>query len=165
MLILLLEWGGRGLRLIFNSKDVFMYFMKELGLIYGRGKCSKVQIPNIFYDDKKHILRLVRGIFDTDGTIFTSKKPGVLKYPTIELTTTSQVLANQIKKILSENGFRANIRVFIYKNRNVLPSYKVSMYGNINVLRWYEKVGFSNPLKKKRLLETVKMAKNGTAEI
>lgn len=161
---------GRGLRLIINSKVIYHYFTKILNLEHGYGKGKLVVIPTCFMKDQKLILFVLRGIFDSDGTVFTSNKMGSPNYPSIELTTTSLRLAEQVKNILVGNGFRvAGVRKYDYKGRNVLTSYKVGLYG-INNMQHYEKmIGFSNHCKKARLMEIVKKvgldAPNGTSGI
>jgi hypothetical protein len=80
---------GRGLRIIFGSRAIFEFLTQVIGLPYGRGKGKKVVIPSVFDCDYLRC-RTIRGIFDTDGSIFTSHKEGAPDYPCIELTTTSK---------------------------------------------------------------------------
>jgi hypothetical protein len=87
---------------------------------------------------------------DTDGTIFVSKKPGVDKYPTIEVTTTSKNLAMQLRSVLLKKDFRvANIRESISKS-SINKAYRVPLYGKQNVIMWLKEIGFSNSYKKNR---------------
>ena len=154
--------GGRGLRIVFNSKGVFYLLNKVMGIHYGRGKGKNVRIPALILKNDILDKSALRGIFDTDGTIFTSYKKGCPDYPCIELTTTSINLAKEVKMALAKNGFRvAGIRHYKYKHSDLL-SYKVSLYGKNNMLLWFRKIGFSNPLKQDRL---IKIIKNGNGRI
>ncbi len=108
------------------------------------------------------ITHTLRGIFDTDGSVFTSKKKGCPAYPCIELTTTSCELAKQVKTILLMRGFRVpKIRMRYYNNNNYLPSYKVSLYGQNNITLWLELIGFSLPRKQNKLIEIKKYGNTG----
>lgn len=95
----------------------------------------------------------IRGIMDTDGTVFVSKKPGIEKYPTMEITTTSRLLAEQLRKLLLEQGFRVgNIRESLSKMSKRI-AYRVPLYGKGNIRKWLKEIGFSNEYKNKRARE------------
>ena len=87
---------------------------------------------------------------DTDGTVFVSRKPGIERYPTMEITTNSLNLANQIRAILLEQNFRVgNIRKSTSKfSKN--PTYRVPLYGKENIRKWLREIGFSNTYKLER---------------
>jgi hypothetical protein len=141
---------GRGLRLIFNSKCIFGFFNHILGVQSGKGEGERVRIPERI---KNSIFSnyLLRGIFDTDGCIFTSFKKGAHNYPCIELTTTSKHLASEVKSLLVNKEFKvAKIRKYKYKHSKLI-SYKVSLYGYNNVKTWSTLIGFSNPNKNNKL--------------
>jgi hypothetical protein len=81
----------------------------------------------------------VRGIMDTDGTLFFSKKTySEPIYPTIELRTCSKKLANQVEKLLSQQNFRARLR----GNEN--EGFHVALYGTAMLRKWAVEIGFSN---------------------
>ncbi len=143
----------RGLRMVFRSKKISDFFIKELKLSYGRGKSEKVTIPREIVNQWNLAKCTIRGIMDTDGTVFVSKKPRVKRYPTMEITTTSIVLANQLRDILLERGFRVgNIRKSTSKTSK-LPAYRVPLYGRENLKRWLKEISFSNQYKLNRALE------------
>lgn len=97
----------------------------------------------------------IRGIMDTDGTIFVSKKPGIERYPTIEITTTSKVLANQLRIILLRQGFRVgNIRESTSK-LSTRVAYRVPLYGKENIRKWLNEIGFSNEYKLNRAINYI----------
>lgn len=81
----------------------------------------------------------VRGIMDTDGTLFFSKKTyNEPIYPTIELRTCNRKLANQIEALLSKQAFRARLR----GNEN--EGFHVALYGREMLKKWVDEIGFSN---------------------
>lgn len=139
----------RGLRIVFRSKVISDFLIKDLKLPYGIGKCEKVQIPKEIYNDWNLVKYTIRGIMDTDGTVFVSKKPGIEKYPTMEITTTSQVLAQQIHEILSERGYRLG-KIREFSRPKVRKVFRVALYGRENIRKWLKEIGFSNEYKKQR---------------
>ncbi|MBI3623839.1 hypothetical protein HY212_07215 [Candidatus Pacearchaeota archaeon] len=136
-----------GLRMIFRSKEVSDFLIGYLKLPFGKGKCEKVKIPEEIAKDWNLVKYTIRGIMDTDGTVFVSKKPRVDKYPTMEITTTSQLLAEQLRRILLKQGFIVgNIRKSTSK-LSKLPAYRVPLYGKENLRKWIREIGFSNKYK------------------
>ena len=76
---------ARGLRTAFRSKIVSNLLVNELGLTYGKGKSERVIIPEKIASDWDLARHTIRGIMDTDGSVFVSKKPRIEKYPSMEL--------------------------------------------------------------------------------
>ncbi|MBI4145910.1 LAGLIDADG family homing endonuclease [Candidatus Woesearchaeota archaeon] len=98
----------------------------------------------------------MRGIVDTDGSIFVANKPRSPNYPSIEITTCSRKLAHQLKNILAHQGFRvANIWCDKPGKMSKLPCYKVPLNGRENVRKWLIEIGFSNPVKKMKALNAL----------
>tara|TARA_Y100000310_G_scaffold345831_1_gene470786 strand:+ start:9374 stop:10087 length:714 start_codon:yes stop_codon:yes gene_type:complete len=152
----------RAIRIVFQSKWVSEFLIKIIKMPYGNKKCFQVCVPEFVRQDNALSRSFLRGLFDTDGSVFVSDKRGSPNYPTIELSTTSSAMINQVHKILQRLGFRVtNIRSNLrYPNPNFI--YIVSLNGNKNMQMWYDQIGFSNPSKKKVLL---KILKNGDAGI
>jgi len=138
---------ARGLRITFGCKDMFLELTERYELPIGKGKCEKVIIPDIIANEWNLLKHTIRGIVDTDGSVFGANKPGVLQYPSIEITTSSIKLAHQLNKILCKVGFRV-ANVWKYKSKNSsIPSYKVPLNGQKNLRFWLKEIGFSNPTK------------------
>lgn len=131
--------GGRGLRLYLNNKDFFNFLTKEIGLPFGK-KTFSIAIPKKFLSWKfsKHILR---GIFDTDGSIYFSysKKTKHPTYPRVEIKTSSNNLAPQIFGILKRRGFKIRLRFSKDKRINILY-----LSGQEMADKWFKEVGSSN---------------------
>lgn len=150
-----IKFRARGLRMVIDSKEICDFLINELGIAHGEGKCERVKIPEEIFKDWKLVKNTIRGIVDTDGSVFVAKKPGVEKYPSIEITTTSKELAQQLRDILIKKDFRvANI----WKDRHAQKriAYRVPLNGKENIKKWIDEVGFSNPYKLNRAISYIK---------
>ncbi|MCW4047936.1 MAG: hypothetical protein NWE99_10345 [Candidatus Bathyarchaeota archaeon] len=138
----------RGLRWRLQSKEAFTV-LAGLGLPVGQGKSYKVTIPEQILQKNWDLIRwTIRGIMDTDGTLFFSKKTYDYPiYPTIELRTASKKLSNQLETILLQNGFRARPR------GNEKEGFHVALYGLEMLKRWMTAIGFSNPKHTNKILK------------
>lgn len=163
--LIFLEWKKevqakfrfRGLRMVFNSKEVCEFLINDLKMPHGKGKGEKVIIPEIILNDLNLVKYTIRGIADTDGSVFVSKKPGIEKYPSIEITTTSINLANQLKEILTKMNFRVSLRIGKRKNMIGLTPYRIGLYGKWNLKKWMEEIGFSNLYKHNRAMNYLEL--------
>jgi len=148
--------GGRGIRIVINSKETCLMLINDLGLPFGEGKGEKVTIPKIIAKDWNLVRHTIRGIIDTDGSVFVSKKPRIEKYPCIEISTTSPKLAEQLKQILEERGFRVNkIRKSMSKLSKLVTN-RIVLNGKENLRKLVNEIGFSNPYKLERALSYLK---------
>ena len=146
----------RGLRMVIDSKEICKFLIEELGIAHGEGKCERVEIPQQILKNWKLVRNTIRGIVDTDGSVFVAKKPGVEKYPSIEITTTSKNLAEQLKNLLVNRGFRV-AKVWASKSKtSKRTAYRVPLNGKENIKRWIKEIGFSNPYKLNRALSYIK---------
>jgi|GEM_PF-2872770 len=128
------------LRLVIRSKRVFSFFKR----FFPKGKTAKtVSIPRSFKNKA-----VLKEIFDTDGSIFFSRKPGVIAYPTIEISTISKKLASQVVRLLKVLKFNPRIRTAMQKNE----IFKIALHGKRQVSRWLDLIGSSNPTKLEKLV-------------
>ncbi len=99
------------------------YFLKEIGLPIG--KKIQIQIPRIILQNKEFSKACVRGIFDTDGSIYRrySKQyknhPRFYNYLVIQFKLNSKKVIEQIKQILDRYGILSN-RIIQETNAYVL---------------------------------------------
>jgi len=143
--------------LYFNSKGCVSY-MENMGYYK---KLIKIIIPNWIKLNETYFLSFIRGLFDTDGSIFVSDKKGAPNYPCIELTTICYDLANIVKNLLLKKNFKVpKIRSYYYSHSKN-ASLKVSLYGYSNLSKWLNEIGFSNEYKLNRALEYQKI-RSGT---
>ncbi len=131
------------LRFRLQKKEAFDYLV-SLGLPSGAGKAKVVTIPQPIIDRGWRYTKLtIRGIFDTDGTVFFSKKTyKEAIYPTIEITTISKGLAYQLADLLTSRGFRARLRA--WKNPKYNVEYTIAVYGKKMLDLWFKEIGSSN---------------------
>ena len=148
----------RGLRLKAYSKLFIEYLINELNMPSNKEKGPNIIIPKQIIQNPELLRFCLRGIVDTDGSLFLSNKSHRSDYPTIEISTTSKKLASQLKEVLS-NQFRIGFRS--YKPLSYLTIYRVSLNGEKMVDKWFNEIGFSN----QRNINRYKKLKNGTGGI
>lgn len=117
------------------------------------GKKIDVNIPYFkTINQKKHFLR---GLFDTDGSIYFCKSNVKTKNPTfcttfhykpkIKLATISKIIIERVFKMLLELGFSPRL----YSPRKQRPHenimYSVVLDTNKNIEKWIKEIGFRNP--------------------
>ncbi|MGI0141565.1 MAG: LAGLIDADG family homing endonuclease [Candidatus Micrarchaeales archaeon] len=118
--------------------------LTALGVYPGKGKALNVTIPETLVKKGwKYTKWVLRGIMDTDGTLFFSKKTyKTAIYPTLEISTSSKNLAIQINTLLLEKGFRSRIRKYGRPGGN--DEFHVALYGHAMLRKWIYEIGFSN---------------------
>lgn len=135
-----------GIDIYFLNKGLFNS-LKDIG--FPIGVKGQISIPNsIIKLPIEKINNLIRGLLDTDGCI-SARKHENYKYPHIIITTSSNLLREQLRNLLRQQGFPAYIN-----NLNLVVK------GNKNFKKWFELIGSSNPRninKYKEWLETGKI--------
>ena len=135
-----------GLRLTIYSKKIFETLRDQLD--FPVGKKGQITIPKSLIVTNECKLRLIRGLFDTDGSIHLQRN----KYPVIAITTTSEKLAKQVQDLLNEFNFGA----YICKSKGkIRDAFRVTIFGKQKVLKWKELIGSSNPYHIKRINASV----------
>ena len=140
---------GRGLRLTIYSKNYYKFLTENVGL-KDRMLKSESGIPASIMDNPGFLKRFIRGLFDTDGTIFLSNKKGSPNYPTLEIASSNIKLVNDLHSSLCGFGFRA------HKRKTTKNGYKVSVYGRKMIMKWNSLIGSSNPYKRTRMEDILK---------
>lgn len=126
------------MRLTINSKELFLLFTKRFKFIPGK-KVYSVKIPEeIINSGRVELLNAcIRGIFDTDGTVFFDKRIAYKQpYVRIGLHMKSKGLIRQVQAQLNKQGINAKVT----KNVELLQ-----INGVASCSKFMEKVGFSNP--------------------
>lgn len=131
------------LRLTIYSKEIFTTIKATFD--FPVGKKGDIAIPKNMLESDECKLRLIRGLFDTDGSISLQRK----KYPVIAIITTSKILALQIQEILNQFDFRAYICKSTQKGFK--DAFRVTIFGKQKVLKWKSLIGSSNPYHIKRI--------------
>ncbi len=134
----------RGLRIRVCSKELFEYFSDKPEIPVGSGKAKKVKIPKYVVESSWKIKsKCIRGIADSDGSFFFSDKGYRKDYPTIEITTTSKNLAEQLEAILENRNFRVGFREWVPREE-WNTKYIISINGDEMCKKWLNEIGFSN---------------------
>lgn len=123
------------------SKDI-VKFKKSLGLPLGRKK--EINIPKkIIEASLRCIASCIRGIFDTDGTVYIENKNSK-PYPRIQLKTTSKKLTKTIHNLLNKK-FKIGATLHWRKEKdNWRTCYIVECRGKDNLEKWMKFIGFRN---------------------
>ncbi len=123
--------------------DSLVNFKKDI-LKLPLGKKINIQIPNQFILKPSLTLSVIRGIFDTDGTLYLEPKRGKL-YPRIEIGTISKNLADQLFHLINKLDIRATNYSYVPKIANWHIVYKISVRGEHMLNKWIQKVSPHNP--------------------
>ncbi len=122
------------IRIIMYSRKLFS-FLKDLGFKGGK-KSDTVIIPAIIAKNDKFLCATLRGIFNTDGSVFFDKRPAYKDlYPRIDLHLENKRLISQIYSLLKKLGIKATITT----NQS-----KIQINGKKNIASFLNKVGFTN---------------------
>lgn len=122
-----------------NTADLFIFkrdIIKELknkGLILSP-KWNRAIIPQSYL---KHDLKVLRGYFDTDGSLVTTKNNGTM-YPRLEMKISPSPMQSQFIDILNKYNFRFGV-YNIGKGK-----VRIQINGKIQLKKWCNIVGFSN---------------------
>ena len=128
---------GNTLRLTYYSKDFFLLLTNRFGFPAGR-KSHTVKLPEEVFTEERLAFAAVRGIFDTDGCVFFDRRPAYRDpYPRVSLHMVSGPLFEQLQNFLSSHF---SLRAARYNHR-----YFIEVYGHVQLARWMETIGFSNP--------------------
>lgn len=126
----------------------------SLGLPKGR-KAKIVSIPKIFKNKRKFFISLLRGIFDTDGSIYFMKNPNKTSNlhtrPRLRITSVSERLILDIKNLSTKLEIKhSNPSALIWGN-NPNPSYIFEINRLDSIEKWLKLVGSNNPVHKTKV--------------
>ncbi len=126
------KYSGR--ELLIGHRALLEFLHKRLNFPIGLKK--NLEIPREIIDFGFDYTRFViRGIFDTDGSFFFDKTPVGKPYPIISIYMREPILINQIKELLSNEGFKP----LITHNGE-----EIKLKGGIQLRKWMNKIGSSN---------------------
>jgi len=127
----------------FHNKKFSNYLNSKLGFPYGKKKGRIIPYELL---DKNYIKYLLRGLFDTDGSIYFTKnnwKREGRTYPIIEISSHNDALIKQLLKVLEDLDFRPTLSFY---------NDSIKLHGKYNVKKWMDEIGSSNPHKLRRYL-------------
>lgn len=131
-----------------NNKEFVNYLQNELKLM--AGKKIHVQVPK--FENMDQMKSFLRGLFDTDGSIYfcrsnsKTKRPSLyntLHYkPKIKLATISKELITGVYEMLGHLGFSPRMYNPRKQRSNEHMMYAVVLDKTVDVKRWIEEIGF-----------------------
>jgi intein/homing endonuclease len=125
---------SNGLRFRINSKS-FVDWLKEEGIPAGDKK-AHTTIPKFITGDPRLLVGCIRGIFDTDGSVYFDRRPIYRRpYPRIDLHMSNGDLLAQLSVLLARLGVRHSFA----KNRGSIQTAGVGA-----LKQFLLRVGFSN---------------------
>lgn len=147
-----------------NATDIVIHrknlveYCKGIGLKQGNKLKQGLDVPEWILTNKSFSIACLRGLFDTDGSLFVhsySVRGKQYSYLKLSFTSRSQALLHSAQKMLSDLGFSAKIR----KN-----GYDVKIENIAEVERFFLIMGTSNK-RRLRIFEKWKVAPNGKATV
>ena len=131
-----------GICIRFHSKEFALFLNRELGFPLGRK--GQIGINEKLLKDRDKINAVLRGIFDTDGSLYFIKNNSPKRfYPVIEIVSISKKLLQQISDVLRKKG----LKVTQGHGRN-----SVKLNGKKNLKGWMDLIGTNHIDKKSKFL-------------
>lgn len=119
-----------------GSTTLVRWFLK-MGLVYNKVK-AQVDIPSWCVSRKKYMARVVRGLIDTDGSVYK------LKYGTqISFCNRSLPLLTSVRNILAQLGFHPS----------KISGYNIYLTQRGDLIKYFNEIGFGNKKHENRFLE------------
>ena len=125
----------------------FVNFFKKFGICSG----SKINagIPKIILSDKNLLKRFIRGLFDTDGSIFFHKNYSVKIskhiFPKIQLGSVSEKLVKDVYNSLKLLGMSPIMKKPYKGKRDKNIVFRVIIYRKEDIQFYIDEIGFKNP--------------------
>mgnify|MGYP001137408734 CR=1 FL=1 len=132
--------GSKAVMFYAYDKDVVCTLV-HYGLQPGNKKNNDVRIPEWVFSDDGYLKACVRGIFDTDGTVFPkSTNP---KIPQLELASKIIGIQETFRQGLQQLGFKPSTW-----SKGASP--KCGLYAKNQIIKYVKEVGFHNPKHRRR---------------
>ena len=100
-------------------------------------KTGKLRIPKQIFNSKKMLTFYIKGLFDTDGTIYIRRKKDVV----LEIASVDKKFLNDIKKALKILRFNAGTsgkNLYLYKKEEITNFFKIIKPANSKHLKKYK---------------------------
>ncbi|QGA80087.1 hypothetical protein [Candidatus Nanohalobium constans] len=117
------------------QKELFEFMTEEVGLKTAPKK-GRAMVPDR-YTREELSSHLLRGLFDTDGSLVLTDNNGTL-YPRLEIKISQSPMQDQVTELLEDKGFRFGS----YDCGN--GKIRIQMNGKGQLQKWQEEIGFNN---------------------
>tara|TARA_Y100000310_G_scaffold344501_1_gene457595 strand:- start:1012 stop:2010 length:999 start_codon:yes stop_codon:yes gene_type:complete len=122
----------------FGHKKLVKFFNSYLR--FPIGKKIALKVPEELFQEWDCFKFIIRGLFDTDGSLYFDLDPRYRNpYPILEISTSFETLREQLSEVLKSRNFR----VIKYKCG-------IRLKGESQLLRWFEEI---KPQNKKHILK------------
>jgi hypothetical protein len=119
--------GKGNTSIVMVSAIALVEYLESIGLRRGDKIAQQVSVPSWIFNDTAYIRACVRGLMDTDGSIYPETKiykEREYHYVNLCFTTHSQPLAKAMRHMLCELGFRPTVssdgqRVYLRRQEEV----------------------------------------------
>lgn len=118
------------------QKELFEFLVDEVGLKKSP-KWQRAQIPEFFLSQENLARNVLRGYFDTDGSVVLTNNNGTL-YPRLEMKICPSPMQNQLTDILDDLDFRYGA----YEIGE--GKIRVQMNGKTQLAKFKDEVGMMN---------------------
>jgi DNA-binding transcriptional regulator WhiA len=113
-----------------NCLDVSCFSNKLEELLGWRAKGGSkynqnISIPKWIFVSKKYVKSCLRGLIETDGSIYFDRK-----YKMVNFVTTIPSISNDVIKMITSLGFKPNIQIFKSSNRK--PKYTIRISRDVD---------------------------------
>jgi len=114
------------------------------------GEKEELIVPRWIKNNKQYTLKFLRGLFDTDGSVYCEKNYSLknpIKYTKIKtsITNTSKELIREVNRLLNALKIKHLLKKNSSKESNKKDEYKIVVDGGINVKQWFKVIGSKNP--------------------
>lgn len=137
----------------FCSKSVLVFKRDVLGLPLG--KKDDVSVPIQILKSRKLFIPFVRGLFDTDGTLFFErKKKRIHYYPKIKIELKSKNVIKQCSHRLKELDFPVSTSYDLIQTKwgRKFKTHRLVICGAEGLKRWWNIIGSRNPKNRTKYL-------------
>jgi len=131
---------AKGVMFYIHDKNV-VFTLEHHGLKPGNKKANDACIPPWIFEKEGYLKACLRGIFDTDGTVFP--KSANLEIPQLELTSKVKGIQRTFRRGLLQLGFKPSVW-----SKGTSP--KCGFYAKSQIIKYVREVGFHNPKHKRR---------------
>lgn len=127
---------GGVIKLRCYSIDIHNFLSNDYCLPVGKKK-GKLKIPNQIFSSKYLLIHYIRGLFDTDGSIYFRRK----NEPVLEISSADPNFLREIMdalKFLEFKVAKGQNRVFIYRKKHISRFFKIIKPANSKHLKKYQ---------------------------
>ncbi len=134
---------SRNVKLKLQSRNI-VTFLVSSGLNLGNKIRNNSTIPRWIFSNKKYLCACIRGIVDTDGSVFPkSRNPNL---PQIEVSSRVPAIRDGFREALILLGFKPSK----WSAGSNTPN--CGLYARDQVFKYYKKIGFNNPKHTKKFI-------------